>query len=152
SLSVLLLTIISEAQARVDYDKIRRAFPRTAACRIAFGSLCCILFLATGRFAGNFIFHNALAGNFILTLSFICPFLYLSTTMSSILHGLGHTGSSFVINTASLGIRLAFVFFLVPVYGIEACLWGLLASQLFCALSNSLAILHYLKKSCAASR
>ncbi len=152
SFSVLLLPLISEAQERVDYDKIRRAFHRTAACSAAFGSLCCILFLAIGRFAGNFIFHNALAGSFILTLSFICPFLYLSTTMSSILHGLGHTGCSFVINTASLGIRLGFVFFLVPVYGIEACLWGLLASQLFCALSNSFAILHYLKKSCAASR
>ena len=66
--------------------------------------------------------------------------------MSSILHGLGHTGFSFVINTSALGIRLAFVFLLIPSFGIEAYLWGLLTSQLFCAAANSLAILHCLKK------
>ncbi|MCM1536913.1 MAG: polysaccharide biosynthesis protein [bacterium] len=146
SFSVLLLPLISEAQERVDYGTIRRAFRRTASCSIAFGVLCCILFLLTGRFAGTFFFHNELAGRFILTLSFICPFLYLSTTMSSILHGLGHTGCSFIINTTALCIRLAFVFFLVPLHGIEACLWGLLASQLFCACANSLTILHYTEK------
>lgn len=149
SFSVLLLPLISEAQERVDYAKIRRAFRRTASCSIAFGMLCCILFLMTGRFAGTFFFHNELAGHFILTLSFICPFLYLSTTMSSILHGLGHTGFSFLVNTATLSIRLAFVFFLVPKCGIEAYLWGLLASQLFCAAANALGILHCLKKSSA---
>lgn len=146
SFSVLLLPYISEAQEHVDYAKIRRAFRRTALCSLLFGMLCCILFLVTGRFAGTFIFHNELAGHFILTLGFMCPFLYLSTTMSSILHGLGHTGFSFVINTSALGIRLAFVFLLIPSFGIEAYLWGLLTSQLFCAAANSLAILHCLKK------
>lgn len=146
SFSVLLLPYISEAQEHVDYAKIRRAFRRTALCSLLFGMLCCILFLVTGRFAGTFIFHNELAGHFILTLGFMCPFLYLSTTMSSILHGLGHTGFSFVINTSALGIRLAFVFLLIPTFGIEAYLWGLLTSQLFCAAANSLAILHCLKK------
>jgi stage V sporulation protein B len=146
SFSVLLLPYISEAQEHVDYAKIRRAFRQTALCSLLFGMLCCILFLVTGRFAGTFIFHNELAGHFILTLGFMCPFLYLSTTMSSILHGLGHTGFSFVINTSALGIRLAFVFLLIPSFGIEAYLWGLLTSQLFCAAANSLAILHCLKK------
>lgn len=151
SFAVLLLPFISEAQERVDYGKIRRAFQRTAACSLAFGLLCCILFLMTGRLAGTFLFHNELAGHLILTLSFICPFLYLSTTMSSILHGLGHTGISFFINTTALFIRLAFVFFLIPSHGIEAYLWGLLLSQLFCAVSNSLAILHFLKKNARRS-
>ncbi len=140
SFSVLLLPVISEAQERVDYQKIRRASKRTCACCLAFGGLCCILFLLTGRFAGRFFFHNELAGRFILILSFICPFLYLSTTMSSILHGLGHTGVSFLINTASLAIRLASVFFLIPRYGIQGYLWGLLFSQLFCAASNYSAV------------
>lgn len=145
SFSVLLLPFISEAQERVDYRRIRRAARRTALCSLAFGGVCCILFLATGRFAGTFFFHNELAGHFILILSFICPFLYLSTTMSSILHGLGHTGISFFINVSSLGIRLLSVLFLIPHRGIEGYLWGLLVSQLFCAASNYLAISYYLK-------
>ncbi len=146
SFSVLLLPLISEAQERVDYSKIRRATGKTATCSLAFGGLCCVIFLLTGRFAGKFFFHNELAGHFILILSFICPFLYLSTTMSSILHGLGHTGVTFFINTSSLGIRLAFVFLFIPLRGIEGYLWGLLLSQLCSAAANYLAVSYYLKR------
>lgn len=38
---------------------------------------------------GTELFHSELAGHFIVTLGFICPFLYLDTTLSSILQGLG---------------------------------------------------------------
>ena len=41
-------------------------------------------FFATGHFIGNVLFGNALAGTFIRTLGWICPFLYLGVTLSSI--------------------------------------------------------------------
>ena len=72
----------------------------------------------------------------MMILSFLCPFLYLATTMSSILHGLGKTGISFFINTGSLLIRLLFIHFLIPVLGIRGYLYGLLASQLTAAILN----------------
>ena len=68
-------------------------------------------------------FGNALAGTFIRTLGWICPFLYLGVTLSSILHGLGYPGITFVLNLIACGIRILFVLFALPVYGIRGYLW-----------------------------
>lgn len=35
------------------------------------------------------LYNSEMAGHFIIILSFMCPFLYLNTTLTSILHGLG---------------------------------------------------------------
>ena len=48
-----------------------------------------------------------------------------------ILNGLGKTSAVFLQNTAALSLRLAFVFFGIPRFGIHGCLWGMLASELF---------------------
>lgn len=78
---------------------------------------------------GGFLFGNDLAGTFIVILGWICPFLYLSTTLHSILNGLGRTTSTFFLNVLGLGIRIGFVLFVIPVAGIKGYLWGLLFSQ-----------------------
>lgn len=129
SLSVLLLPMVSRAQAEKDITKLKRITRTAILFSSLWGILCTIFFLCISRFAGNRIFHSELAGGFIATLSFICPFLYLSSTMSSILHGLGKTGITFALNVSALLIRLAFVFGLIPLYGIKGYLWGLLLSH-----------------------
>ena len=63
-----------------------------------------------------------------------CPFLYLGVTLSSILHGLGYPGITFVLNLIACGIRILFVLFALPVYGIRGYLCGLLISQAVMAL------------------
>ena len=91
---------------------------------------CMIVFVLFGRWTGTFVFDSPLAGFFISTLGFICPFLYLDTTLSSILQGLGKAGHIFVMNVICLLVRLSFVFLTVPRFGITGYLWGLLVSQL----------------------
>lgn len=85
-------------------------------------------------FSAIFLFNNALAGTFIATLGWLCPFLYLSSTLSSILHGLGHPGITFELNLVSCTIRILFVLLAVPVWGIRSYLWGILVSQAVTAL------------------
>ena len=80
------------------------------------------------------------------TLGFICPFLYLDTTLSSILQGLGMAGHIFVMNVLSLLIRLGFVFLAVPAYGITGYLWGILASQLTQSVLYLLCLNRFLKR------
>ena len=93
--------------------------------------ICCMgVFVLLGRWAGTTLFNSPLAGYFITTLGFICPFLYLDTTLSSILQGLGLAGHIFIINVICLLMRLGFVFLAVPRFGITGYLWGLLVSQL----------------------
>jgi stage V sporulation protein B len=136
SISVLLLPIVSEAQAKHNDTLIRKAIIRTTESCLLLGLLCMIGLLLLGDFIGNFIFKNALSATFIVTLSWICPFLYLGSTLNSIFHGLGKPGITLFLNLISCIIRILFIVFLIPVMGIRGYLTGLLVSQiLHCVLA-----------------
>ena len=139
SVSVLLLPIVAEADAGGRRAAVRRAVMTSIRCCLLLGFGCTAMFLLLGRAAGRLLFHSELAGSFILTLSFICPFLYLASTLNSILNGLGKTVRTFLFSVVSLLLRLLFVFFAIPVFGIRGYLWGMLASQmlqtLLCTMS-----------------
>lgn len=135
SVSVMLLPMISESYARGDHAGIRQAIFRTVKYCFLLGFSCMAFFLLSGRFIGQALYRSPLAGHFIRTLSLICPFLYLDTTLSSILQGLGMASRLFLINVTSLLVRLLFVLLIVPRMGIQGYLYGLLVSQLLqCAL------------------
>lgn len=146
SVSVMLLPIISESYALGDLAKVRSAALRTVKYCGMLGTACMLGFLLLGGWMGNFLFDSALAGHFITTLGFICPFLYLDTTLSSILQGLGMAAHIFVMNVLSLLIRLGFVFWAVPVHGITGYLWGILASQLTQTILYLLCLRRFLRK------
>lgn len=130
SISVLLLPIVSEADANGNHHTVTKTIFTSIKYCLLLGFGCTAFFLLTGRFAGKFLFDSELAGSFILTLSFICPFLYIASTLNSILNGLGKTGLTFAYSIISLLVRLLFVFFAIPTWGIKGYLWGMLASQI----------------------
>lgn len=130
SISVILLPTISEAQATHDDAAIKKAIRRTISACLVLGFTACIGFLLTGSFISNIIFQNALAGTFTRTLSWICPFLYLCSTLNSILNGLGYSKATFFIGLSGCIIRILFVYFGIPYIGILAYLYGLIASQI----------------------
>ena len=130
SVSVLLLPIISEKYALGNLPEVRRTTLRTIKYTTLLGIPCMLLFVVFGHLAGPALFNSPLAGHFITTLGFICPFIYLGSTLSSILNGLGLTGQLFVMNVSALFIRLLFVYLAIPRVGITGYLWGLLVSQL----------------------
>lgn len=144
SVSVLLLPLVSEAESNRNYAAIRRAIQKSIRYGLLLGFTCTAGFLLIGKAAGSFLFHSETAGDFILTLSFICPFLYVSSTLSSILHGLGKAFYTFLFSVISLLIRLLFVFFFIPVVGIKGYLWGLLFSQLVVTILEFLPLRKYL--------
>lgn len=130
SISVMILPMISEADGRNDTAKIRRTIYQTIFGCLLFGSLCTAGFLITGKWIGDILFCNALAGKFIRMLSFICPFLFLSSLLTSILHGLDMPGYPFALNLMGSLVRILFVYLLIPLYGLKAYLIGMLASQM----------------------
>ena len=103
---------------------------------------CCLFFLFFGQLIGQFLFASDLAGNFIITLAWICPFLYVNGSLLSVLNGFGKTTTSFTINTVGLAIRIGSVFFAIPVFGIQGYLWGLLISQLAVSICCSVVLKH----------
>ena len=142
SISVLLLPIVSEADASGNQSAVRRAIFTSIRCCLLLGFFCTALFLLFGRLAGRLLFHSELAGSFILTLSFICPFMYIASTLNSILNGLGKTIQTFLFSVVSLLLRLLFVFLAIPLYGIKGYLWGMLASQMLQTFLCTASALH----------
>lgn len=145
SISVLLLPIVSEADSTGNQGTIRKAVRKSIQYCLLLGFLCTAFFLCFGRLAGTLLYHSSLAGSFILTLSFICPFLYIASTLNSILNGLGKTAQTFAFSMLSLLFRLLFVFYAIPLFGIQGYLWGLLASQLLQTMLCILAVRKYIK-------
>lgn len=145
SIAVMLLPMISEKHSLKKYDAVRSLTLQTLKYSFFMGFACMTVFSVLGPWLGTFLFDSTLAGRCIRTLGFICPFLYLDTTLSSILQGLGKAGAIFFINITSLLVRLAFVYFAIPVYGIKGYLWGMLAGQIILCSLCLLCLLRYFR-------
>lgn len=145
SLSVLLLPAISEAAARKDRKKISQTIRRTVELCVILGLCCTLTYLLSGHWIGNLLFGSELAGSFIVSLGFMCPFLFLTGTLSSILHGLNFTLYTFLLNLLGCVIRLFAIYTLVPRLGLYVYLWSMLLSQIIQA-STYLWLLTHIKK------
>lgn len=143
SVSVLLLPRISEAQADRRNQDISLVIRRSLYFCCILGSLCTTAFLLFGRWVGEFLFHSPTAGEYIVSLSFICPFLYITSSLGSILHGLGKTYTTLFINVGNLLLRIASVFFLIPKMGIPGYILGLLMGQVFSAVGCIISLRKY---------
>ncbi|MBR5268751.1 MAG: polysaccharide biosynthesis protein [Lachnospiraceae bacterium] len=140
SLAVVLLPTIARQQAIGNDPGIRKNLSISVQYSLYMGILCVGLFTVFGADLGMSVFQNKDAGTFIAILAWLCPFLYLATTMGSVLNGLGKTSTTFANNCAALLIRLAFVFFGIPRFGIHAYLWGLLVSEILLVLLHGLSL------------
>jgi len=143
SVSVLLLPRISQAQAGNQNERIARVIRRSITFSCILGLLCSTTFFISGRLIGEILFHSETAGEYIVRLSFICPFLYITSSLGSILHGLGKTYITLFINVGTLLLRIASVFFLIPQMGIPGYILGLLFGQCFSAICCIISLRNY---------
>lgn len=130
SVSTMLLPTVAEIQAEDDLLKLKQLIRRVIFFGFGLGAICGIAFLLLGSLAGRILFDSTLAGDFMRTLAWICPFMYMNTTLLSILNGLGKANSSFVNNVCGLAVRISGVWFGIGMFGMNGYLWGLLISQL----------------------
>lgn len=143
SICVLLLPIVSEAESAQNVRTIKKAVRGCVRYGFLLGVMCTLIFLLGGSFLGQFLYQSSLAGDFIVILGFLCPLMYIASTLNSILNGLGKTGLTFLYSMVSLLVRLAFVFVAIPLWGIHGYLYGLLASQLVQTLLCMYAVRNY---------
>lgn len=129
SICVLLLPVVSEADSSENISTIKKVVHKSIRYGFLLGIIFTAFFLCFGKFFGKLLYQNDLAGSFIMVLSFLCPLMYIASTLGSILNGLGKTNLTFIFSMACLLVRLGFVFFGIPIIGIHGYLWGLLTSQ-----------------------
>ena len=134
SVSTMLLPTVAEIQAEDDLLRLKGLIRRVIFFGFGLGAVCGITFLLFGSLAGRILFGSTLAGDFMRTLAWICPFLYMNTTLLGILNGLGKANSSFVDNVCGLAVRISGVWVGIGMFGMNGYLWGLLISQLLVSL------------------
>ena len=98
-------------------------------------------FLLYGNTLGNIVFGSQEAGHYVYMFAILCPFMYVSQTLSSILNGFGSTKQTLYHNLLGMGMRILFILTMIPSFGIRGYLYGLLAgyaiqilTDLFCIL------------------
>lgn len=130
ALAVLLLPTISEAQA-VNNDKL---IGKTTTVSIKYSLIIGIIstgvFILFGRDLGNAVFHNDSAGHYLMILAWLCPFIYLTTTLGSIINGLGKAHITFFNSVVGTLCKILLIIFLIPAKGINGYLISLLIGQL----------------------
>ena len=140
SLAVVLLPVTARHQSAGNDSGIADGISMAFRYSLYLGIFCVGGFTVFGEALGLQIFKSQDAGSFIQILAWLCPFLYLATSSGSILNGLGKTKLTFFHHLISLLVRIAFVWFGIPEFGIRACLWGMLASEILLALLHILAL------------
>ncbi len=143
SVAVMLLPSVAEDQAAGNDENVKKTIEVTIKYCLILGIFAVGVFCAYGNAIGTLLFQNEEAGKYLQILGFISPFLYLNSTLTSILNGLGKTRLCFYQNIAGLSIRILFVLFAIPSFGVKGYLWGLLFSELVSSVLNVI----FLKKS-----
>lgn len=130
AISTMLLPAVSKAHSSENKKQIKKLIRRTSYFCLVTGMSATVFFLLFGNTCANLFFHNELAGRYLTILSFLCPFLYLNMTYSSILNGLGKHHMTFVITVICTLIKILSLIFFVPDYGMIAYIFASLVSEI----------------------
>lgn len=141
SVSVMLVPSITKFHTLGNKKRIRYVVQCTYKYMFTMGAFFTLLFLFFGNFIGNLLFHNPTVGIYLHTLSFVCPFLYLNVTLSSILNGLKKHSICLFYNLVSLCLRIFFVIYMIPKFGINGYLYGILLSEILKTLLYSFSLI-----------
>lgn len=137
SLSVMLLPAVSGAYSELKTEYLKHIIQKSIVLCLIIGISSGTVFFLCGRPVGYIVFHNKEAGIFLYQLSFLCPLIYLSTNLASILNGLGLATHNLILTVISTSIRLGAIILLIPHYGMQGYIIGLFVSYIFQTLSSS---------------
>lgn len=145
ALSVLLLPAVSENLDEKNRPRLQQCVGNAVKYSVIIGLFSTAIFFYFGHDIGASVYHNTQAGDYLRILSPLCPLLYLSTTLGSVINGLGKPHLSFLTTVSGLLVRLAVIVFVVPKTGIYGVLIGLLVSQLVSTFFDAVLVLKYCK-------
>ena len=129
ALSVTLVPAVSEAAAARRLDRITGAASKALQFSSVIGMGAAALFVFLGHELGLAIYNQQI-GLMLRLLGIMCPFIYMQIILSGILNGLGCQMFIFRNSIISSAISIAFIYILVPIYGLNAYIFGWLVSLL----------------------
>lgn len=147
ALSAMLLPSISEAASKNDFNLIKKTSSIALKYCMSMGIFFTGFFIINGYDLGYMFFGNELAGQFLQTLAWLSPFIYVGITLSSIINGFGYTKNTLIYNIISSIIRIIFIIIFIPFFGVKGYLFGLLAGE----ITNTLLSILKINKICHPS-
>ncbi|TAH68150.1 MAG: polysaccharide biosynthesis protein [Anaerolineaceae bacterium] len=141
SLAVLLLPTVSEAQAMDNNDMIGRTASVSIKYSLIVGIMSTGIFLLFGKNLGISIFNSEEAGSYLIILAWICPLIYMATTLGSIINGLGKAHITFINSIAGTFVKIILIILLIPQKGIGGYLTALLVGQLIITFMDTFYII-----------
>jgi len=136
SLATTLVPAISEAISLKNYRTVNYRISKSIQLTFILGFIFTAIFLSYPHEIGNLLYKREKIGYMLYLLSFTCIFVYLQQTLLGILNGLGKQGISLRNSIIGNSIRICFVYFCIPVYGVKGYVWGIIISMgIVCALN-----------------
>ncbi len=123
SLSISLVPAVSEAKAIGNNERIRYTTSKSMLFASIIGFLASGIFIVYSRELGQIIYKQDLSRMLVL-FGIMCPFLYMQVVLSGILNGLGFQVFIFRNSLISSVINLGFIYFLTPIKGVDAFIFG----------------------------
>lgn len=145
ALAVLLLPTVSEAQALNNERLIGKTTAVAIKYSIIIGIISTGIFIIFGKDLGTSVFHSEEAGTFLMILAWLCPLIYLTTTLGSIINGLGKAHITFLNSIIGSLSKILLIVFLIPCRGISGYLIALLFGQLIITSLDCIAVGRYVR-------
>ncbi|MDP4094940.1 MAG: stage V sporulation protein B [Bacillota bacterium] len=136
SLATTLVPAISEAISLKNYKMVNYRISKSIQYTFVLGFIFTALFMTFPNRIGDLVYSREKIGPMLYTLSFTCIFTYLQQTLLGILNGLGKQAVSLRNSLIGSSLRIGFVYYSVPVYGIEGYMWGLIISSALVCIMN----------------
>ena len=136
SLSTMLMPAVSSASSELNEGYLKRLSEKSLHFCLLIGLFSTAVFYLFGSSIGDCFFQNREAGHFLLELSFLCPLIYLATTLASILNGLGLATHNLILTILSTVLRIGFILAAVPKLGMTGYIIGLFLSYLFQTIAS----------------
>ncbi|MFZ5989684.1 MAG: stage V sporulation protein B [Bacillota bacterium] len=136
SLATTLVPAISEAMSLKSFKTVNYRISKSIQLTFILGFIFTSLFLVFPHEIGNLIYRKQNIGNILYLLSFTSIFIYLQQTLLGILNGLGKQGISLRNSIIGYVIRIGFVIYFIPVYGIPGYVVGIIISSACVCILN----------------
>lgn len=140
SLATTLVPAISEGMSLKNYKSVNIKISKSIQITCILGIIFSALFFSYPDEIGSLIYRHERIGDLLKLLSCTCIFIYLQQTLMGVLNGLGRQG--LLLRNTVIGslMRIATVYFIVPVLGVKSYIIGMAASFFVTCLLNLTAI------------
>lgn len=138
-LSAFVVTLtpeISRLGARGDSERMERTISMILRYTCIIGIFIVGIFMTFSYEMGLVVYKDERVGEMLKQMSWLCPFMCIETVVVGILQGLGEQMSSMRYNISDCVVRIALVYLLVPLQGVQGFVLMVVVSNLFTSLLN----------------